>query len=58
MEFCGVYQGNLWQQLQLFKLLEKMEQKFPTNAVKLTQVQAIRSRIEMATLFPNDHTWE
>jgi hypothetical protein len=30
MEFCGVGQGNLWQQLQLFKLLEKVEQKFQT----------------------------
>jgi hypothetical protein len=42
------------------KLLEKaqtIEQKFPTNAVKLAQAQAIRSRLEMATLFPNDPTW-
>ena len=42
------------------KLLEKaqtIEQRFPTNAVKLAQAQAIRSRLEMATLFPNDPTW-
>jgi hypothetical protein len=28
MEFCGVYQGNVWQQLQLFKLLENIEKEF------------------------------
>jgi hypothetical protein len=31
---------------------QTIEQKFPTNAVKLTQAQAIRSSLQ-ATLFPN-----
>jgi hypothetical protein len=59
MEFCGVGQGNVNRAAVATILLEKaqtIEQKFPTNAVKLTLAQAIRSRLK-ATLFPNDPTW-